>query len=311
MDTDNALRCRRAIRDGGGRSNGRWPHLSRSPLRGVGVCSSGWFALPRACARHAAALLAVGRRECRRAKLIRARRRCRYRLALSGPWVVSGSAEGSLCIWHTSQSAARYTIATHRGLIRSVSLYSADAQMMGVGWKLLVLFHDGDLALWSLPSSHPWDLPQPTIASAAATNARAGGTGAVGGSGVSPRTPRRRGNSLPSNQGPKPAACAFAPGGQALLALRGRDHPAAQCRPLTRQCACTLSRHKLRERRTRIQERSASTLDAARPCGPPSSRRRYQHDQATTSTAAAALAPCVSRSDQACADAADALPHRR
>ena len=140
-------------------------------------------------------------------------------LALSGPWVVSGSAEGSLCIWHTSQSAARYTIATHRGLIRSVSLYSADAQMMGVGWKLLVLFHDGDLALWSLPSSHPWDLPQPTIASAAATNARAGGTGAVGGSGVSPRTPSAAaGSSLPSNQGPKPAACAFAPGGQALLA---------------------------------------------------------------------------------------------
>ena len=85
MDTDNALRCRRAIRDGGGRSNGRGPHLSRSPLRGVSVCSAGRFALSRACARHAAALLAVGRRECRRAELIRARRRCRYRPRLERP----------------------------------------------------------------------------------------------------------------------------------------------------------------------------------------------------------------------------------
>ena len=31
-------------------------------------------------------------------------------------------------------------------------------------WRLLVLFADGDLALWSLPAAAPWEIPSPQMA---------------------------------------------------------------------------------------------------------------------------------------------------
>ena len=88
-------------------------------------------------------------------------------LALGGPWAVSGSAEGQVCICHTAQSTARFTVATHRGLVRSLSLHATPAPATAstslqdlssaacLIWKLLVLFADGELVLWTLPRRVP------------------------------------------------------------------------------------------------------------------------------------------------------------
>ena len=141
----------------------------RSPLRGVGVCSAdgSLFHVRVRGVRLLSSRSAAG--SAGEPNSLKARRRCRYRPRFERPvGSESGSAEGSLCIWHTSQSAARYTIATHRGLIRSVPLYSADAQMMGVGWKLLVLFTMAILHCGAYRAAIR-GIYQPTIASAATT----------------------------------------------------------------------------------------------------------------------------------------------
>jgi WD40 repeat protein len=81
-------------------------------------------------------------------------------LALGGPWVISGTLEGMLSVWHATEPACRHSLATHRGMVKSIALHAPSPTK--AAWLLLVLFADGDQALWTLPHAPPWTLPQPS-----------------------------------------------------------------------------------------------------------------------------------------------------
>ena len=80
-------------------------------------------------------------------------------LALGGPWVISGTLEGMLSVWHATEPACRHSLATHRGMVKSIALHAPSPTK--AAWLLLVLFADGDQALWTLPHAAPWSLSQP------------------------------------------------------------------------------------------------------------------------------------------------------
>ena len=82
-------------------------------------------------------------------------------LAIGGGWVASGTTEGVLLLWTRDHHEARQTIPTQRGTITSISISEGDA---AAPRRVLVLFAEGDLAVWDLPRSPPWSVAGPHVA---------------------------------------------------------------------------------------------------------------------------------------------------
>ena len=77
-------------------------------------------------------------------------------LARGGQWLVSGSAEGAVCLWHAAVPEARRLVATHRGVVRAIGFDDADQPT-----QMLLLLGEGELTLWRLPTGPGWELQEP------------------------------------------------------------------------------------------------------------------------------------------------------